>query len=159
MREVAGLIDRLRKASWHIAIAESCTGGLLAGAFTDVPGASDVFGWGFVCYGNDTKTKVLGVPEEILDRYGAVSKETAGFMASGALQVSGNEIALATTGIAGPGGATEDKLVGLVFVALADKDNVILSKNFFNGDRAQVREQTIDKAMEMLDAYLTHKGY
>lgn len=159
MSNTEQIINRLRQAGLHIATAESCTGGLLAGTFTDIPGASDVFGWGFVCYADDTKIKVLGVPEDILDTYGAVSKQTAAFMARGARLVSGEDLALATTGIAGPGGATEKKQVGLVYIALADADDIILSKNLFNGDRKAVRSQTVEKAMEMLDAYLTHKGY
>ena len=111
----------LRACGWMIATAESCTGGLLASRLTDVPGASEVFGEGFVTYSNAAKIRALGVPEEWLQTHGAVSECVAGALAEGALGKSGADFALATTGIAGPGGGTPEKPVGTVFIGLAQR--------------------------------------
>ncbi len=109
----------LRRAGLRLAAAESCTGGLISKLITDVPGASDVFWGGIVSYSNDVKMSVLGVPRETLAEYGAVSRQTALLMADGALTACGADIAVSTTGIAGPGGGTKEKPVGTVWVAIS----------------------------------------
>ena len=115
------LVKLLSEKHLTVATAESCTGGLIAKRITDVPGASEVFGMGAVCYANEIKTKLLGVSEETLKSFGAVSHQTAKEMAEGARRVSGADIAISTTGIAGPGGGTEEKPVGLVYVGVSTK--------------------------------------
>ena len=115
------LLDLCRARKLTIAAAESCTGGLLAATLTEIPGSSAVFDRGFVTYSNDAKTAMLGVPVDLLAAFGAVSRETAQAMASGALARAGVDLAVAITGIAGPGGAMPGKPVGLVHIAAASR--------------------------------------
>ncbi len=115
----ASALDAVRRASLRLATAESCTGGLVAKLITDIPGASDVFVGSVVSYSNEVKSSVLGVPEDVLRRHGAVSRETALLMADGARRVCRADIAVSTTGIAGPGGGTAEKPVGTVWVAVS----------------------------------------
>lgn len=115
------VVHQLAEQGLKLALAESCTGGLIASRVTDVPGASEVFTHGFVTYANEAKRDVLGVPQSFLDDYGAVSEQVARSMAEGALKVSGADVALSVTGIAGPGGGTEEKPVGTVWFGLARK--------------------------------------
>ena len=112
------IITKLIEQNISIATAESCTGGSLGKIITSVPGASGIYGYGFITYANEAKEKLLGVPHEVLQSVGAVSSETALSMAEGARRVSGSDIGVSTTGIAGPGGGTEEKPVGTVFVAV-----------------------------------------
>lgn len=130
-----------------IATAESCTGGKIAAAITDVPGASEIFGYGMVTYSNDAKIKILGVKEETLAAHGAVSPETAYEMAAGLKRVSGADVAVSVTGIAGPGGGSPEKPVGLVYMGIAYGDDVFVKKNFFQGERDEVRLQTVETAL------------
>ena len=122
------LLDLCRMRKLTIATAESCTGGLVAGALTDIPGSSDVIDRGFVTYSNEAKRAMLGVKATTLATFGAVSKETATAMAVGALERAGVDLAVAITGIAGPGGATPGKPVGLVHFAVAARDGRILHR-------------------------------
>jgi len=122
------LLDLCRMRKLTIATAESCTGGLVAGALTDIPGSSDVIDRGFVTYSNEAKRVMLGVKATTLAAFGAVSRETATAMAVGALERAGVDLAVATTGIAGPGGATPGKPVGLVHFAVAARDGRILNR-------------------------------
>ena len=115
----AVVVEKLKEKGKTVAFAESCTGGLISKRITDIPGSSAVFGYGFCTYANEAKTKILGVKRETLDLYGAVSPQTAEEMAKGALEVSGADIALSVTGIAGPDGGTEEKPVGLVYMGIA----------------------------------------
>ena len=117
------VVRTLIEKGLHVATAESCTAGLIAKRLTDIPGASAVFDCGFVTYSNDCKQKMLGVSPETLRRYGAVSEQTAGEMAAGALARSGADIAVAVTGVAGPG-CSEKKPAGLVFISTADQSGV-----------------------------------
>ncbi|MDO4581263.1 MAG: CinA family protein [Bacillota bacterium] len=149
-RLVAGLTRR----GWHIATAESCSGGLLAAAFTDIPGASAVFDCGVISYADRIKADWLSVEPQTLADYGAVSEQTARQMAEGARRISGAELALSTTGIAGPDGGSPDKPCGLVYIALATDDGSIVRRNLFSGDRAAVREQTVAAALSLLEEYL-----
>ena len=141
----------LREKRWRLAVAESCTGGLIAHTVTNVPGSSDYFDRGFVVYSDAAKTALLGVPAELLEQAGAVSADAARSMAEGALLASGAEVAVASTGIAGPGGGTQEKPVGLVYIALARRGAETLSEEHrFSGDRLNIKEATCRAALELL---------
>jgi len=146
------LLDLCRMRKLTIATAESCTGGLVAGALTDIPGSSDVIDRGFITYSNDAKRVMLGVNATTLATFGAVSKETATQMAVGALERAGVDLAVATTGIAGPGGATPGKPVGLVHFAVAARDGRIVHREQRYGaiGRTAVRERSVVEALRML---------
>lgn len=147
------VLDACRAAGLMVASAESCTGGLVAGALTEIAGSSDVVDRGFVTYSNAAKQQMLGVPEAILAAHGAVSEETARAMARGALAASQAQLSVAVTGIAGPGGATETKPVGLVHFAAAKKGGMVLHREERFGDigRAEVRRRSVLVALEMLE--------
>src|SRR5271154_3105515 len=146
------LLDLCRSRKLTIATAESCTGGLVAGALTDIPGSSDVIDRGFVTYSNDAKRSMLGVNASTLATFGAVSKETATQMAVGALERAGVDLAVSITGIAGPGGATPGKPVGLVHFAAAARDGRIIHRECRFGaiGRTAVRLRSVVEAMRML---------
>lgn len=148
----AGVISRLRERGLVVATAESCTGGLIAGALTSVAGSSWAVDCGFVTYSNEAKAALLGVPEELIGRVGAVSEEVARAMAEGALARSRADLAISVTGIAGPDGGTPQKPVGLVHFALARKagETTHDSQLFAGLDREGVRAATVDHALEML---------
>lgn len=149
------LITALRERGLSLATAESCSGGLLAASFTDVPGASEVFGYGLVTYSNEAKQRLLAVKGETLAAYGAVSRQTAGEMVKGLLQLSGADLALSTTGIAGPGGGGGEKPVGLVYLACGGRGrDILVQERRFDGDRERVRRQTVHAAQKMLAAYM-----
>ena len=143
--------DALRARGWQIATAESCTGGLIAAACTAVAGSSDWFERGFVTYSNAAKTESLGVPAALIAAHGAVSAEVACAMAEGALAHSRAELAVAVTGIAGPGGATPGKPVGTVWLAVARRGAAAQPELLtLAGDRTAVREQTVAHALARL---------
>jgi nicotinamide-nucleotide amidase len=139
-----------------IALAESCTGGLVASALTEIPGSSAVFGSGYVTYSNDAKIKMLGVNEDILDTFGAVSVAVAWAMAQGALKKSGADIVVAISGVAGPDGGTEKKPVGTVVFAVAEKgkdpEEMTADRKDFGSDksRADIRAYATLHALELL---------
>jgi nicotinamide-nucleotide amidase len=134
-----------------IVTAESCTGGLIAGALTDVPGSSEAVFGGYITYANEAKSGMIGVDRELIRRHGAVSEQVARAMAEGAVRTSGAAVAIAVTGIAGPGGGTEGKPVGLVHFAYADADKTIhLEKRFGDIGRQNVREETVKAALGMV---------
>ena len=138
-----------------IATAESCTGGLVAAAITDISGSSAVFDRGFVTYSNAAKTQMLGVPSNLLGVHGAVSEEVARAMAQGALAHSNATLAVSITGIAGPSGGTATKPVGLVHFACATKAGQVLHERMvFSGDRAAIRATACDHALQMLGKVL-----
>lgn len=148
----ASLLDLLRARSLTIATAESCTGGLVSAALTAVPGSSDAVLAGFVTYSNTMKTRLLGVPEAVLASVGAVSEDCARHMAAGALEGSGAEIAVSTTGIAGPGGGSAEKPVGLVYIGAARRGGrATVQRHVFPGDRAAVRAATVEAALQLAD--------
>lgn len=148
----ASVLQSARDKKLMLATAESCTGGIIAGCLTEIAGSSDVFDRGFITYSYDAKIVNLGVLQDTLTTHGAVSEETAYEMAKGALAHSKAQIALAVTGIAGPGGATPDKPVGLVYIGIANArtGEVKTIKNNFAGDRTDVRGATLDKALTLL---------
>ena len=151
MTTAATVIERYRKAGLRIVTAESCTGGMIAAALTDIAGSSDVFERGYVTYSNDAKQELIAVPRAILDAHGAVSVETAEAMAHGALDRSRADVALSVTGIAGPGGGSSDKPVGLVFFGVARKGAPIRSvREIFAGDRAAIRRAAVTRALGLL---------
>jgi nicotinamide-nucleotide amidase len=135
---------------WHLATAESCTGGLIIGCLTEIAGSSSVVERGYVTYDNRAKQEVLGVPPELLQRVGAVSEEVAHAMATGARARAGVDLAIAVTGIAGPGGATPTKPVGLVHIAVAATDQPTRhAMEIFPGDRWAVRMASVNAALEL----------
>jgi nicotinamide-nucleotide amidase len=149
---VARVLDTARSRRLKIATAESCTGGLVAAALTAVAGSSDVFERGFVTYSNAAKAELLGVPADIIAVHGAVSGETAQAMAHGALAHSRADLAVAITGVAGPGGDTADKPVGLVHFAAAARDGRLVHRERRFGDigRGEVRAKSVTEALLML---------
>jgi len=147
------LLDVCRERGLRIATAESCTGGLVAGVLTEIAGASDVVERGFVVYSNAAKESMLGVSASTLKRYGAVSAETAIAMAAGALKNSEADISVAITGIAGPGGGTKQKPVGLVHFAVARRNHKGIARRRLYGKigRRRVRERSVAEALELLE--------
>ncbi|MDJ0950488.1 MAG: CinA family protein [Alphaproteobacteria bacterium] len=144
------LLSACRAARLRLATAESCTGGLVAAAITEVPGASEVFQRGYVTYANEAKTDMLGVPEDLFVEVGAVSEEVARAMAEAALARADADLAVSVTGIAGPGGATETKPVGLVHIAAARADRPTLhQRHVFEGDRDAVRSQAVAAVLRL----------
>jgi len=145
------VIITFAKQNLILATAESCTGGLIAGCLTAVPGASDVLSHGFITYANEAKSKLLGVPKDQLQEHGAVSEVVARAMAEGAIAAGGADVAVSVTGIAGPGGGSPEKPVGLVHVAVARVGAETLhERHVFAGDRDAVRLQTIEAALRLL---------
>ena len=138
-----------------VATAESCTGGLISACLTEIAGSSAVLDRGFVVYSNQAKHDLLGVPEELIERFGAVSEEVARAMAEGARTRAGVDLAVAVTGVAGPGGGTATKPVGLVHLALASHDQTSHTRSIFDGDRQMVREATVQAALEQIKAAIT----
>jgi len=147
------VLDACRGRGWHIATAESCTGGLVAGALTAIAGSSDVVERGFVTYSNEAKSELLGVAPETIAAHGAVSVDTAAAMARGAVARAPVDLAISVTGIAGPGGATPTKPVGLVLFGLARRDGTCRTEHHvFPGDRSAVRQAALEVALRLLEA-------
>ncbi len=144
------VVRLLQKYELTVTTAESCTGGLLAGRLVNVPGASEVFREGFITYSNKAKRKYLDVSKSTLKKYGAVSSETAREMAIGGVFAADCDVCVAVTGIAGPDGGTEDKPVGLVYIATYMKEKVTVKKFRFKGNREKVREQAVVRALDLL---------
>lgn len=148
---VKKIVETLKARGEVFCTAESCTGGQISKTVTDLAGVSAVFFGGVVSYAIEIKEKLLGVRHKTLEKYGAVSEQTAAEMAAGAVRALGADFSVAVTGIAGPDGGSEEKPVGLVYIACADKNgNVKVTKNLFSGDRKAVRDQTTKTALQML---------
>lgn len=143
------LVKELTKRHASITTAESCTGGLVSGRIVNVSGASEVFGQGFVTYSNEAKQSLLGVSEDTLNTVGAVSEETAAQMAEGAARAANSQVALSVTGIAGPEGGTPEKPVGLVYIGCTCFGKTTVEKHVFKGDRAEVRESSVEAALAL----------
>lgn len=144
------VIEIFREKGLSLALAESCTGGMIAETITNVAGASDIFYGSAVTYVNSAKEHILGVARETLEKHGAVSSECAEEMACGARRVYGADVAMSVTGIAGPGGGSEAKPVGTVWFGLATKDGEETFRRRFDGDRAAVRRQTVEEVLRRL---------
>ncbi|WP_294195288.1 CinA family protein [uncultured Cloacibacillus sp.] len=144
------VIEIFREKGLSLALAESCTGGMIAETITNVAGASDIFYGSAVTYVNSAKEHILGVAHETLEKHGAVSSECAEEMACGARRVYGADVAMSVTGIAGPGGGSEGKPVGTVWLGLATKDGAETFRRRFDGDRAAVRRQTVEEVLRRL---------
>ncbi|MEG1980224.1 MAG: nicotinamide-nucleotide amidohydrolase family protein [Victivallaceae bacterium] len=144
------LLELMRQKHYTFAAAESCTGGLVAKTFTDIPGSSDVLLGSVVSYANAVKNKLLAVPEEILQQHGAVSRQCAEAMLNGVAALMAADCAISTTGIAGPGGGSAAKPVGLVYIGAKVKSRFVITENHFSGDRNSVRRKSCAKAMLLL---------
>jgi PncC family amidohydrolase len=146
--------ERLRRAGWHVATAESCSGGLVGHLLTEIAGSSAYYQGGVIAYDNAVKRDLLGVNPATLERAGAVSEACAREMAEGARRVVGTEVAVSTTGIAGPGGGSPEKPVGLVYVAVATPGGTWCERYLFEKDRTANKEQAARAALELLLAAL-----
>lgn len=145
------LLTLCLESNLTIATAESCTGGMICGALTSLPGSSAVVECGFVTYSNKSKIQMLGVPSVLIDKFGSVSSEVCRFMAEGAVANSRADIGVSCTGIAGPGGGTESKPVGLVYIAFARKNSQTkVSQNFFYGARSSIRDETVNASIDFV---------
>ncbi len=151
MKTSLRLAHLLISAHKTVATAESCTGGLIAHTLTNVPGSSNWFKGGVISYANEAKTVFLGVPAPLIKDHGAVSAAVAKAMAQGARKRFKTDFAIATTGIAGPGGGTPSKPVGLVFIAFASAKKIIVKKFIFKGTRLSIKDQTLQKALRMFE--------
>ena len=147
------VLDACRARGWHVATAESCTGGLVAGALTAIAGSSDVVERGFVTYSNEAKSEMLGVPPATIAAHGAVSSETAAAMAEGAVARAPVDLAISVTGVAGPGGGSAAKPLGLVIFGLARRNGPSRTeRRVFDGDRSAVRQAALRVALGLLAA-------
>jgi nicotinamide-nucleotide amidase len=147
IQSIFGILEQNR---WTVSTAESCTGGLIGAAFTDLAGSSKYYHGGIISYDNSVKKTLLNVPSETLDSYGAVSSETALAMVRGVQTRIGTHCAIATTGVAGPGGGTPTKPVGLVFIGIAVGDIAKTFRFQFSGSREEIRKLTVRKSLESL---------
>jgi nicotinamide-nucleotide amidase len=152
--KAAQVLELCRARGLKVATAESCTGGLVAATLTEIAGSSDIVDRGFVTYSNEAKQAMLGVPSATLAHHGAVSAQTAAAMAAGALKNSSADIVIAVTGIAGPGGGTEQKPVGLVHFSAANRGGRLIARErrYGNVGRGSVRERSVAEALDLLDA-------
>jgi nicotinamide-nucleotide amidase len=151
----AVVLDKLRSAGFKLAVAESCTGGMLGERITNIPGSSDVFLGGVIAYDNEVKVEALGVRREDIERYGAVSEEVALQMAAGIRKKMGADVGVAVTGIAGPGGGTPDKPVGLVWISVHGS-GAKARRIHVGGDRAEIRQRAAQAALEMVRRMLSN---
>lgn len=155
---VIDLLELLKKRGERLCTAESCTGGLIASEIVRIPGSSEAFDGGVVSYSNEVKHNLLGVPQDLLDTYGAVSCEVVGQMAQGALKNFGCDYAVATSGIAGPGGGTKEKPVGLVWFAIATKSELKTFYKIFDGNRTEIREKSVLYVLNELFQIIVQKN-
>lgn len=148
----------LKQRGFTVTTTESCTGGLLAGRLLNAAGISQVYKEGYITYSNEAKEKLLSVSHETLEKYGAVSEQTAMEMVQGAAAQAGAQAALATTGIAGPDGGTEEKPVGLVYIGCYVNGVTVIEEHRFAGERAQVRSMAVEAALSLLEQALLGAG-
>lgn len=152
------IVDRLASMNMTVATAESCTGGLIASSIVDIAGASDCFNEGYITYSNEAKMRNLSVKESTLMQYGAVSTQTAKEMAMGVRKKAHADFGIASTGIAGPGGGSPEKPVGLVYIACAYDDKCQVRQLNLSGDRSRVRHQAADEALQLLSDCIDEIG-
>ena len=158
MKTIEQIVERLTATEQTVAIAESCTRGMVAAAFVSLAGVSVCFKEGYVTYSNEAKEKNLGVLHETLEQYGAVSRQTATEMAAGVRDRADADYGIATTGIAGPDGGTKDKPVGLVYVACATTSDTFVQECRFAGDRQAVRQQAVEAVTNLLLSCMSQEG-
>ncbi len=151
-------VQALTARGCEITTAESCTGGMLASMLVNAAGASEIFKEGYITYSNEAKSRLLGVDEQALERYGAVSETVARQMAEGAAAAAGATAALSVTGIAGPGGGTKEKPVGLVYIGCYLDGTTTAERNLFHGSRLEIREASARRALELLLARMEELG-
>lgn len=151
---ISEVINKLLETKTTIASAESCTGGLVAKTITDFSGVSDIFGEGYVTYSNEAKMKNLGVNPETLKNYGAVSRETCEEMAKGVRLCANASLGVSTTGIAGPGGGTKEKPVGLVYIGVSTEEKTVVEELRLTGTREEVRQKTVESLFELINKAL-----
>ncbi len=151
------IVRKLSERGMTVTTAESCTGGLLAGRLLGVAGASEVYREGHITYANEAKERILGVRHETLESFGAVSSQTAEEMARGAAKVAGADAALSTTGIAGPGGGTLEKPVGLIYTACYIDGMVRVNELHLSGTREENRNETVEQALQLFNEMLSEK--
>jgi len=142
--------DRLRRCGQTLAVAESCSGGLLAHRLTNIPGSSAFFKLGVVAYSNEAKIRLLNIPREIIQRHGAVEACVAELMAQNVRRIVPSDFGVGVTGVAGPGGGTESKPIGLVYVAVAGATKCLSRKYYFQGDRLEIKHQSGSEALKIL---------
>ena len=152
LQDAESLLQLLRGKGLRIVTAESCTGGLIAALLTEIPGSSDVLERGFVTYSNDAKAEAIGVPRALIEQFGAVSREVAEAMARGALAHSKADIAISVTGVAGPGGGSADKPVGLVYLSALRRgqDTITIERRIAEGSRSAVRLASVGEALSLI---------
>lgn len=153
-RLAAAVLTELKSKGMTLAAAESCTGGLVSHTLTNIPGSSENFDSGFVTYSNDAKVRVLGVSEDTLEKFGAVSSQTVEEMAEGVRKVRGADLGLGISGIAGPGGGTPEKPVGLVFIAVSGPNGTKWREFGFDGNRTEIKNSSAKSVLELLNEYL-----
>lgn len=144
------VVAKLLEKGYTVSTAESCTGGLLAGTILNVSGASGVYNEGYITYSNEAKERLVGVKHQTLEQYGAVSPQTAKEMAEGAAKKANANVGLSTTGIAGPGGGTLEKPVGLIYVACFAEGHTVIEECHFDGTREENRKKTVETALKLL---------
>lgn len=144
------VVAKLLEKGYTVSTAESCTGGLLAGTILNVSGASGVYNEGYITYSNEAKERLVGVKHQTLEQYGAVSPQTAKEMAEGAAKKANANVGLGTTGIAGPGGGTSEKPVGLIYVACCVEGHTVVEECHFDGTREENRKKTVETALKLL---------
>lgn len=144
------IVEKLKEKGWQVTSAESCTGGMIASRLVNVAGVSDIFMEGYITYANSAKHRLLGVSNEALDTWGAVSRQVAEQMARGAAEKAGAQAAIVVTGIAGPDGGTPEKPVGLVYIGCFAGGRTVVTENHFKGNRLEIRQQTAQAALELL---------
>lgn len=149
----------LTNKKYTLSIAESCTGGLVASTITNIPGSSNYFKLGIVAYSNEAKIDILNIPKRLIKKYGAVSKEVAIRMAKGIRKLSNTDFGLGITGIAGPGGGSKDKPVGLVYIACCDKNEIKFKKFNFKGDRIEIKEKITLACFEILKEFIYNTDF
>tara|TARA_B110000116_G_C16353240_1_gene366351 strand:- start:80 stop:550 length:471 start_codon:yes stop_codon:yes gene_type:complete len=155
MNKVSNLIKKLKRKKLKIAVAESCTGGMLSSAITSVSGSSKVFTMGLVSYSNQAKTRILKVPKQIIKKHGAVSTQCCSSMVSNLSKISKSNICVSITGIAGPGGGSKKKPVGLVYVSIKKSNRIEVKRYFFkNKGRAYIQKGTVNKALGSILSFL-----
>ncbi len=159
MTDLAGdIVNLLRQRGLRLGVVESATGGLISHLITNVPGSSEVYQGSVTSYSNETKVRVVGVSEESIERYGAVSQQVVEEMALGGRKVLEADICIADTGIAGPGGATPEKPVGLFYVGLSDREGTLSRKHVFSGNREENKRQAAETALTWLKEHLEGPG-